>query len=227
MKAVVCFSGGMDSTTLATMYLRSGYELNLISFDYGQRHRARELSAAADVADYLRERRIAKVDHTVVDLSSVGRLLTGSALTDSSVEVPDGHYAEDSMKSTVVPNRNAIMANIAIGVASSAGADVIALGVHAGDHAVYPDCRPEFVRALRQCMTHALQGFSTPRLEAPFLRKSKEWIASTGALAGAPLHLSWSCYKGGTLHCGKCGTCVERREAFELAHVTDPTEYDS
>jgi 7-cyano-7-deazaguanine synthase len=217
----------MDSTTLATMYLRSGYDLQLLSFDYGQRHRARELSAASDVADNLRERRFGTVRHTVINLLSVGEMLTGSALTDSGVEVPDGHYAEESMKSTVVPNRNAIMANIAIGIASSAGSDVVALGVHAGDHAVYPDCRPEFVKALRQCMTHALKGFHTPRLEAPFLRRTKQWIASTGTLAGAPLHLSWSCYKGGTIHCGKCGTCVERREAFELAGVSDPTDYES
>jgi 7-cyano-7-deazaguanine synthase len=104
---------------------------------------------------------------------------------------------------------------------------VIALGVHAGDHAVYPDCRPEFVKALRQCMTQALKGFHTPRLETPFLHKTKTEIAALGDTARAPLHLSWSCYKGGDLHCGKCGTCVERREAFELAGVTDPTEYTS
>jgi 7-cyano-7-deazaguanine synthase len=141
------------------------------------------------------------------------------------VDVPDGHYAEESMRSTVVPNRNAIMANIAIGVASGAGADVIGLGVHAGDHAVYPDCRPEFVKALRQCMTHALKGFHTPRLETPFLHKSKTKIAALGFAAGAPLHLSWSCYKGGALHCGTCGTCTERKEAFKDAGLTDPTEY--
>lgn len=225
MKAVVCFSGGMDSTTLATMYLKSGYELGLLSFNYGQRHRARELKAAANVAGYLDNLEIAEVSHRTIDLTSIS--LPGSALTDPGVEVPEGHYAEDSMRATVVPNRNAIMANIAIGVASAYEADVVALGVHAGDHAVYPDCRPEFVKALRQCMTHALQGFHTPRLETPFLHKTKTEIATTGAMSGAPLHLSWSCYKGGTLHCGKCGTCVERREAFELAHVTDPTEYDS
>jgi 7-cyano-7-deazaguanine synthase len=227
VKAIICFSGGLDSTTLATMYQRSGYDLHLISFDYGQRHRARELSAAAEVATYLGERRFTSVKHDVINLRSVGELLSGSALTDSSVEVPDGHYAEDSMRATVVPNRNAIMANVAIGVASAEGADVIALGVHAGDHAVYPDCRPEFVRALRQCMTHALKGFPTPRLEAPFLRKTKSEIATLGFVSGAPLHLSWSCYKGGTLHCGKCGTCVERAEAFQLAGLTDPTEYKS
>lgn len=227
MKAIICFSGGMDSTTLAAMYLKSGYCLKLLSFDYGQRHKERELSAADDVACHLDSLGIGDVTWDVIDLRSVGALLDGSALTDPRVPVPEGHYAEESMRSTVVPNRNAIMANIAIGVASSAQADVVALGVHAGDHAVYPDCRPEFVKSLRQTMTHALKGFHTPRLETPFLSKSKGQIAEMARMLKAPLHLSWSCYKGGEIHCGKCGTCVERREAFELAGMTDPTEYES
>lgn len=174
MKAIVCFSGGMDSTTLATMYLRTGHTLGLLSFDYGQRHKDRELTAASEVAKYLESLNIAPVSHHVIDLSGVGDFLSGSALTDPEVEVPDGHYAEETMRSTVVPNRNAIMANIAIGVASSAQADVVALGVHAGDHAVYPDCRPEFVKSLRQTMTWALKGFHTPRLETPFLNHTKD-----------------------------------------------------
>lgn len=227
MKAIICFSGGMDSTTLATMYLKTGHSLGLLSFDYGQRHRARELKAAANVAGYLDNLGIGEVTHQTVDLTSVTDLLTGSALTDPEFEVPDGHYTDESMRVTVVPNRNAIMANIAIGVASAAQADVIALGVHAGDHAVYPDCRPEFIKSLRQTMTHALKGFHTPRLETPFLHKSKAKIAKSAGLLKAPLHLSWSCYKGGEIHCGKCGTCVERREAFDLAKIPDPTEYES
>lgn len=227
MKSIICFSGGMDSTTLATMYLKTGHSLGLLSFDYGQRHRTRELSAAAKVAGHLASLDIAPVTLRTVDLTSVTELLTGSALTDPDYEVPDGHYTDESMRVTVVPNRNAIMANIAIGVASAAQADVIALGVHAGDHAVYPDCRPEFIRSLRQTMTHALKGFHTPRLETPFLHKSKAEIAKSAGLLKAPLHLSWSCYKGGEIHCGKCGTCVERREAFDLAKIPDPTEYES
>ena len=217
--AVLCFSGGMDSTTLAAHYRDAGYRLGLLSFDYGQRHGPREIAAARDVAEYY------EADHVVLDLSAVGDLMVGSALTDPEVDVPDGHYAEESMKITVVPNRNAIMANIAIGVASSNGADVVALGIHAGDHAVYPDCRPEFVRSLRQTMVHALKGFHTPALETPFIRVSKTQIAELAAGLGAPLHLSWSCYKGGLIHCGTCGTCTERKEAFKDAGLTDPTEY--
>lgn len=219
ISAVLCFSGGMDSTTLVAHYHGLGYELGLLSFDYSQRHGTAELAAAARVAKYY------KADHQVIDLRSVS--LVGSALTDPRVEVPDGHYEEESMKVTVVPNRNAIMANIAIGVASAYKADVVALGVHSGDHAVYPDCRPEFIRALRQSMRHALKGFHIPRLETPFLGLTKAEIAAEAARIGAPLELSWSCYRGEEVHCGTCGTCVERREAFALAGLVDPTEYTS
>lgn len=217
--AVLCFSGGMDSTTLAAHYHALGYKLGLLSFDYGQRHGTSELAAAVKIAEYY------KADHRVIDLTSVS--LVGSALTDPRVEVPDGHYEEESMKATVVPNRNAIMANIAIGVASAYKADVVALGVHSGDHAVYPDCRPEFIRALRQCMHQALKGFHAPRLETPFLGLTKAEIAAEAWRYDAPLQFSWSCYKGGAVHCGTCGTCTERREAFALSGLVDPTEYAS
>lgn len=219
MKAIICFSGGMDSTTLAAYYAAAGYKLGLLSFNYGQRHGSSELKAARTVAEYF------DADHHILDLSSLGDLLTGSALTDPGVEVPDGHYEEESMRATVVPNRNAIMANIAIGVASSAGADVVALGVHAGDHAVYPDCRPEFVQALRDCARLALDGFHTPEIQTPFVYLTKAEIAAEAWRLDAPLQLSWSCYKGGEKHCGTCGTCVERKEAFALSGLVDPTEY--
>lgn len=225
MKAIICFSGGMDSTTLATMYLRQGFDLGLLSVDYGQRHGRKEIEAAYRVSTHLDNLGIASVSHQVLDVSGLADFLIGSSLTDPEVDVPDGHYAAETMRATVVPNRNAIMANIAIGIASAAGADVVALGMHAGDHAIYPDCRPEFVRALRQTMVHALKGFHTPRLETPFISKSKTDIARLADDLGAPVHLSWSCYKGGDLHCGTCGTCTERKEAFKDAGLTDPTEY--
>lgn len=217
--AVLCFSGGMDSTTLAARYASEGYDLLLLSFDYGQLHRRRELQAAFRIADRL------GAEHHVIDLSSVAPLLPGSALTDPSVDVPDGHYAEESMKSTVVPNRNAIMASIALGIASARGAELIGLGVHAGDHAIYPDCRPEFVDALQGLAAAALKGMHTPQIVTPFVHMTKAEIAAHAATVDAPLDLSWSCYKGGEVHCGTCGTCVERREAFADAGREDPTEY--
>lgn len=217
--AVLCFSGGMDSTTLAARYASEGYGLLLLSFDYGQLHRRRELQAAFRIADRL------GAEHHVIDLSSVAPLLPGSALTDPSVDVPDGHYAEESMKSTVVPNRNAIMASIALGIASARGAELIGLGVHAGDHAIYPDCRPEFVDALQGLAAVALKGMHTPQIVTPFVHMTKAEIAAHAATVDAPLDLSWSCYKGGEVHCGTCGTCVERREAFADAGREDPTEY--
>lgn len=217
--AVLAFSGGMDSTTLAAYYRDSGHALLLLSFNYGQRH-TRELEAARAVAAHF------SAEHHTVDLTGVGALMPGSALTDHGVPVPDGHYAEESMRSTVVPNRNAIMANVAAGIASARRADLVALGIHAGDHHVYPDCRPAFLDALRVSVTAALDGFPTPRIEAPFITWSKTDIAAHGHRLRAPLGLSWSCYKGGQRHCGTCGTCTERREAFTDAGLTDPTEYE-
>jgi 7-cyano-7-deazaguanine synthase len=216
--AVITFSGGMDSTTLATRYHRLGYDLLLLSVDYGQRH-ATELEHAAAVAERL------EAEHLVVDARGIGALLSGSALTDS-VDVPEGHYTAETMTATVVPNRNAILANIAVGVAVARRAELVALGVHSGDHAIYPDCRPEFVTALRGLVHAATEGLHTPRIEAPFLNISKAEIAELAGQIGAPLELSWSCYRGGERHCGRCGTCVERAEAFALAGLDDPTDYE-
>ncbi|AEW92950.1 MULTISPECIES: 7-cyano-7-deazaguanine synthase QueC [Streptomycetaceae] len=216
--AVLSFSGGMDSTTLAAHYHDSGYEMMLLSFDYGQRH-SRELLAARRVAQHF------DAEHQVVDLTAVGALMPGSALTDPAIEVPDGHYEAESMRVTVVPNRNAIMANIAVGIAAARRAQLVGLGIHAGDHAIYPDCRPAFLDALRACVTRALEGHHTPRIEAPFITWTKAQIAEHAHLLGAPLGLSWSCYKGQKQHCGTCGTCTERREAFADAGVPDPTDY--
>jgi 7-cyano-7-deazaguanine synthase len=218
--AVLAFSGGMDSTTLAAHYDSQGYALLLLSFDYGQRH-ARELTAARTIAAHY------DAEHHVVDLTAVGALLPGSALTDPTVPVPEGHYAAESMRTTVVPNRNAIMANIAAGIASARGAGIVGLGIHAGDHAVYPDCRPAFLNALHLSVKAALTGFPTPLVLAPFVEWSKADIARYAHTLAAPLALSWSCYAGGELHCGRCGTCTERREAFADAGLTDPTVYET
>ncbi|ONK10270.1 7-cyano-7-deazaguanine synthase QueC [Streptomyces sp. MP131-18] len=216
--AVVVLSGGMDSTALMAHYAALRFRLVAVTVDYGQRHR-REIDAARDIAAHY------GAAHRLVDFSGFGSLLAGSALTDESVAVPEGHYAEEAMKATVVPNRNAVLANIAVSVGVACRAGVVALGMHAGDRAVYPDCRPPFLTALQELVAVANEGFPTPRVEAPFLTWTKAAIAAHGAGLGAPLGRSWSCYKGGDQHCGICGTCYERREAFEEAGLPDPTTY--
>lgn len=217
---VVLASGGLDSTTLAYHLRDMGAKARLLSFDYGQRH-ARELECARQVAGGL------GVPHDVVDLRSVGGLLRGSALTDPRVPVPDGHYAAESMRATVVPNRNAVMLDIAVAVAIANGCDAVAFGAHGGDHAIYPDCRPGFVTAFTESAMLANEGFLADgfRVVAPFLDRGKAEVVRMGHQLGVPFADTWSCYKGGAVHCGTCGTCTERREAFQLAGVADPTPY--
>ncbi len=217
MKTIVVCSGGLDSVTLAYKVAKESELIGLISFDYGQRHK-KELTFAANAAKAL------NTTHDIIDISNIGKCLTGSALTDD-IDVPDGHYAEDSMKATVVPNRNAIMLTIAYGIASSRQANAIATAVHGGDHFIYPDCRPEFIKSFETMQNHALEGLSEIKLYTPFLNKTKADIAAEAAALKVPLADTWSCYKGGEEHCGRCGTCVERIEAFHLAGVTDPTLY--
>ncbi len=222
MKTLVICSGGLDSVILAHKVAASYTEeqtlTGLISFDYGQRHK-KELVFAALCAEHL------NVPHTVIDISDVGASLSGSALTDD-IAVPDGHYAEDTMKITVVPNRNAIMLSIAYGIASAQEADAVAAAFHGGDHFIYPDCRPGFVKSFEEMQSHALEGLGEIKLYTPYLNLTKADIAAEGAALNVPFDQTWSCYKGGDTHCGRCGTCVERREAFDLAGVEDPTEYD-
>ena len=217
---VAVVSGGLDSAVLAHHLRDEGWDLRLVSFDYGQRHRV-ELDHASAMAGAL------GATHDVVDLRSVGALLSGSALTDDEVAVPDGHYTEASMKATVVANRNAIFAMVATGVAVAEGASAVGLGIHAGDHAIYPDCRPPFVAAAEHLAKVANEGFVAEafQLLAPFVAWSKADIVRRGDELGVPFADTWSCYKGGEAHCGTCGTCVERIEAFELAGVPDPTRY--
>ncbi|MGH1399239.1 MAG: 7-cyano-7-deazaguanine synthase QueC [Alphaproteobacteria bacterium] len=214
---VVC-SGGLDSVTLAYKVAREGSLAGLVSFDYGQRHK-KELGYAARAAEAL------GVSHDIIDISGVGAHLSGSALTDD-VNVPDGHYAQSSMKATVVPNRNAIMLTIAYGMADARGVEAVATAVHGGDHFIYPDCRPAFIEAFAAMQDAALDGFSRIALYTPFLEMDKAGIAAEAARLGVPISDTWSCYKGGDMHCGRCGTCVERIEAFALAGVDDPTAYE-
>jgi 7-cyano-7-deazaguanine synthase len=218
---VAIVSGGMDSAVLAHHLRAEGWSLRLLSFDYGQRH-AKELDHARKLAAAL------AAPHEVVDLRSTGALLAGSALTDAAVEVPEGHYTDESMRATVVANRNAIFVQVAVGVAVAEGAAAVGLGIHAGDHTIYPDCRPAFVEAAENLALVANEGFVADgfHLLAPFLHSTKAEIARRGTELGVAFEDTWSCYAGGDRHCGRCGTCVERREAFALAGVPDPTAYE-
>lgn len=217
---VVLLSGGLDSAVLATSLVlaRRGGIVRALAVDYGQRH-AREIESAHDVAGDL------CIPIEVADLRSLGRLLPGSSQTDLSVPVPEGHYADASMRATVVPNRNMILLAVAAGHAIAHGCTGVAFAAHAGDHPVYPDCRPAFIEALRPAL--ALCDYAGIDLLAPFAGLTKADIVTVGALLDAPMAKTWSCYAGGDVHCGKCGTCVERREAFALAHVNDPTAYEA
>ena len=218
MRTIVICSGGLDSVSLAHIIAARDELSGLVSFDYGQRHR-KELDFAAACADRL------GVPHQVIDMRGIGAALSGSALTDD-IDVPDGHYAEDTMKITVVPNRNAIMLTVAYGIAAANGDQAVATAVHGGDHFIYPDCRPAFTKAFDRMQRAALDGYAEVTLLTPFVYRSKADIVTEGARVGTPFAETWSCYKGGVRHCGRCGTCVERREAFHLAGIPDPTGYE-
>lgn len=218
-KVVVILSGGMDSAVLLWHEKSLGWEVRALSFDYGQRHRT-ELYSAEGIA------RVAGVPWEIIDISEVGKHLKGSSQTDASVEVPHGHYTDESMKKTVVPNRNMIMLSIAVGYAAGLGFGRVVFAAHAGDHAIYPDCRAEFVGVLAEAVRIATEWHPVA-LESPLVEFTKAEIAKYGAVLDVPFELTWSCYEGdgGTGHCGRCGTCVERMEAFKLSGVPDPTVY--
>lgn len=210
-------SGGMDSATLACELVAQGYDVCGLGFDYGQRHN-KELIAARQLAEHM------DMPFDVAELAGLAPLLSASVLTGGG-EVPHGHYAEDSMKATVVPNRNMVLLSVAAGFAASRGIGAVATAVHAGDHFVYPDCRPSFIQAMRMALNRAMDGLWEVELLSPFLFLTKTDIARRGGVLGVPYGLTWSCYEGGHVHCGKCGTCVERREAFRDAGMVDPTDY--
>lgn len=223
MKAVCILSGGMDSTTLLHKLKAEGHDVYALSVNYGQRH-AKELACAAEQCEIL------GVTHKVVDLSSViGDLLKGSSLTSKDVEVPEGHYAAETMKKTVVPNRNMILLSLGAGyllslLDESDREGILAYGAHAGDHDIYPDCRGEFISALGFTLT--LCDWKQVALYTPFLSYSKANIVSDGLALGVDFSKTWTCYKGGETACGRCGTCVERIEAFSKAGAIDPLLYE-
>lgn len=221
-KAVIILSGGIDSSTLLYDTASKGYEVSALTFIYGQKHE-REIGSARAICNEL------SVSHRVVDLSALRPILSGSALTDPDVEIPDvpetsEHY--DTLKSTIVPNRNAIFLSIAVGYAVSTGAGSVLFGAHHSDRGVYPDCRAEFVEAF-EAAERLATDMPELRVEAPYAALDKADIVRLGAGLGVPFGLAWSCYKGGDVHCGVCSSCRERKRAFAGAGVTDPTEYRS
>lgn len=216
MKAYLICSGGLDSVTLAYRLAHNNSLKGVISFDYGQRHK-KELIYAKKCANHL------KVDYYPIDLSGIGQNLSGSSLTDN-IAVPDGYYAEETMKSTVVPNRNAIFLAAAFAIAAAKNGDTVAIAVHGGDHFIYSDCRPEFIDAFNKMEQLSLDGKC--QLYTPYVNCDKSQIVKDGLKYNVPFTDTWSCYKGGQHHCGRCGTCVERREAFAIAGVVDPTIYE-
>lgn len=216
MKVVVLVSGGMDSVTALYHAAREHDVVAGLSFHYGSKHNDRELPFAAWHCEKL------GVEHKMVPLGFMDDLFE-SDLLKSGGDIPDGHYEEETMKQTVVPFRNGIMLAIAAGVAESMGAEGLVIAAHAGDHAIYPDCREDFMRPMAEAITAGT--YADIAVLRPFIDRRKEDIAARGAELGVDFSRTWSCYKGREIHCGTCGTCVERREAFEVAGIADPTEY--
>ena len=213
-KALIILSGGLDSTVLAhEVVARRDCQLAALSFNYGQKH-TRELACAAAQAKLL------GIKHTIVALPFINELFNSALLSNSDEEIPHGHYEDESMKQTVVPNRNMIMLSIAAGVALSQDRTELYYGAHSGDHAIYPDCRADFVTAMQQAL--GLCDWQKIDLQVPFLHLDKPEIVRRGAALGVDFGQTWTCYTGGDMPCGECGSCFERSEAFAANGLIDP-----
>lgn len=212
---VLILSGGMDSVTL--LYDEQERIAIAISFDYGSKHNAREIPFARLHCGRL------GIKHIVIPLEFMTTYFK-SSLLQGGEEIPEGHYAQENMQSTVVPFRNGIMLSVAVGIAESNGLKHVMMANHSGDHTIYPDCRPEFVGAFSEAArTGTYPGIT---LLSPYTNLTKADIARRGKELGIDYSETWSCYKGGSVHCGRCGTCVERREALAEAGIDDPTAYE-
>ena len=214
--AILILSGGMDSTTLLHEY--KDRIAMAVTFDYGSNHNAREIKCARINCEML------DIPHIDIPLQFMGQYFKSSLLAGADA-IPEGHYADDNMRSTVVPFRNGIMLAVACGLAESNGMRFVMIANHGGDHAIYPDCRAPFIDAMSQAMRHGTYDGIT--IFAPYTNISKADIARRGKELGVDYALTYSCYKGGEKHCGKCGTCVERKEALTDAGIEDPTAYES
>ncbi|SFL95847.1 7-cyano-7-deazaguanine synthase QueC [Marinobacter zhejiangensis] len=213
---VVIYSGGMDSFTLLHKARAEGYDVHALSFNYGQRH-VRELDCARAVCEQL------GIPHRVIDIRSLSEVMAGSALT-GEVEVPEGHYQEENMKTTVVPNRNMILLSLATGYAVTVEAQAVWFGAHGGDHAIYPDCRPEFMEKMDAVCRVA--NYHPVAIAAPYIRADKSEILAEGLALGLDYSQTWTCYNGRDKACGRCGSCVERLEAFASNQLPDPLSYE-
>ena len=215
-KVVVVFSGGMDSYTVLHKAVREGFEVLPLTFNYGQKHN-KEIEYAEHACIAL------GVVPKIVDITAINQLIAGSSLT-SDIEMPEGHYADDNMKSTVVPNRNMILLSLAVGYAVSSDAHKVFYGAHSGDHEIYPDCRPEFVEKMNSLC--AIANYEPVEIVTPYLALNKTDILREGLAMGLDYGRTWTCYNGREKACGKCGSCVERLEAFSENQMSDPLDYE-
>lgn len=214
--SVIILSGGMDSVTL--LHYRKERIALAVSFDYGSNHNVREIECARRQCENL------GIEHLVIPLDFMGRYFR-SSLLEGADSIPEGHYADENMKSTVVPFRNGIMLSVACGLAESRGLRHVMMANHGGDHAIYPDCRPEFVTSMSDAMRNGT--YEGVDILAEFTNITKSDIARLGKKLGVDYSMTYSCYKGGAKHCGRCGTCIERKEAMREAGIDDPTVYEA
>ena len=210
------YSGGMDSFTVLHHAIRSGAEVFAISFNYGQKH-SKELAVAQKVCKDL------SISHKEIDINSISTLMAGSSLT-SDIDIPEGHYEDDNMKSTVVPNRNMVLLSMAIAYAVSLEAHAVYYGAHSGDHHIYPDCRPEFVHAMN--VVSKIANYHPVEIVTPYLKNTKSEILKSGLAMGLNYADTWTCYNGRHKACGRCGSCIERLEAFAEQGKNDPIDYE-
>ena len=217
MKVILSLSGGLDSAVLLASLFAKGHEILAVTFDYGSKHGVFEIEAAKKLAGWF------GIQHQIMDVSGIFTGFNSALLKKDLREIPEGHYEDSSMKQTVVPCRNMIFATILAGLAESLLYDAVYLGIHAGDHAIYPDCRPLFKERLHEAIMQATE--EKVSLLAPFIHMTKGNIVYEGQKCGTPVKLTRTCYKNQPLPCGVCGSCTERIEAFQINGLVDPVEY--